>query len=149
MMSRRPNAEQSRRTRTDRSGSIGAREKVFGALADPTRRAILDGLRAAADGQPVAVIAQAFPVSRPAISKHLRILRDAGLVHEARQGRQRVHRLNPRPLQAVDDWLTAYRQFWSARLLDLKTFAEQQVTQSHSGNCQSPHNPERRHGDNS
>jgi DNA-binding transcriptional ArsR family regulator len=97
-------------------------EATFQALADPTRRAVLDLLRRG--GQPAGEIAGAFPVSRPAISKHLKLLRRAHLVHEHREGRHRVYRLNPEPLRAVDSWLDQYRRFWSANLASLKTFVE-------------------------
>jgi DNA-binding transcriptional ArsR family regulator len=96
----------------------------FDAVADPTRRAILDGLRAAPAGRTVNDIASAFTVSRPAISKHLRILRRAALVHERKDGRRRIYTLDPRPLAQIDDWLTAYRLHWAAALIDLKEFVE-------------------------
>jgi DNA-binding transcriptional ArsR family regulator len=97
-------------------------EAAFSALADPTRRAVLDLLRAGT--QPAGEIARAFPISRPAISKHLKILRRAHLVDEHRQGRHRMYQLNPEPLKAVDSWLEHYRQFWSASLTNLKAFVE-------------------------
>jgi len=97
-------------------------EATFSALADPTRRAVLDLLRQGS--QPAGRIAEAFPVSRPAISKHLRLLRRAHLVRENRQGRHRLYQLNPAPLKAVDSWLEHYRSFWSASLTNLKTFVE-------------------------
>ena len=97
-------------------------ESAFSALADPTRRAVLDLLRQGS--QPAGRIAQSFPVSRPAVSKHLRLLRRAHLVQEERQGRQRLYRLNPGPLRAVDSWLSHYRCFWQASLTSLKTFVE-------------------------
>src|SRR5882672_2642070 len=99
--------------------AVGA---VFGALVDPTRRAVLDLLRQGS--LPAGVIARAFPVSRPAISKHLRLLRRAHLVSEHREGRNRVYQLNPEPLRAVDLWLEQYRSFWSVSLANLKTFVE-------------------------
>ena len=97
-------------------------EAAFSALADPTRRAVLDLLRAGT--RPAGEIARAFPVSRPAISKHLRILRRAHLVEERREGRHRMYQLNPEPLKAVDSWLEQYRSFWSASLTNLKEFVE-------------------------
>src|SRR6266704_7085040 len=97
-------------------------ERAFHALADPTRRALLDLLRQGS--QPAGQIARAFPVSRPAISKHLRQLRKAHLVVETRSGRHRLYRLNPEPLKAVDSWLEQYRVFWRANLAGLKTFVE-------------------------
>src|SRR5271157_550912 len=97
-------------------------EATFQALADPTRRAVLDLLRRGS--LPAGRIAQAFPVSRPAISKHLRLLRRAHLVRERREGRRRLYQLNPQPLRAVDAWLNEYRVFWQMNLADLKTFVE-------------------------
>lgn len=95
---------------------------TFSALADPTRRAVLDLLRSGS--LPAGRIARAFPISRPAISKHLRLLRRAHLVRERREGRRRLYQLNPEPLRAVDSWLSDYRVFWQMNLTDLKTFVE-------------------------
>src|SRR6516165_4876812 len=97
-------------------------EAVFHALADPTRRAVLDLLRS--DSLPAGQIARSFPISRPAISKHLRLLRHANLVREHRSGRNRFYHLNPRPLKAVDLWLEQYRALWNMKLADLKAFVE-------------------------
>ncbi len=97
-------------------------EAAFQALADPTRRAVLDLLRQRS--RPAGEIAGAFPISRPAISKHLRLLRRAHLVREHRHGRHRVYQLNPEPLRAVDSWLDHYRRFWNLNLANLKTFVE-------------------------
>src|SRR5512133_3587889 len=97
-------------------------EATFQALADPTRRAVLDLLRRGS--QPAGQIAGAFPVSRPTISKHLRLLRRAPLVREPPAGRNRVYQLNPEPLRAVDSWIEQYRSFWSVRLGNLKAFVE-------------------------
>lgn len=107
----------------DRSVTYSASpEAAFQALADPTRRAMLDLLRRGS--QPAGQIASAFPVSRPAISKHLRLLRRAHLVHEHREGRNRVYQLNPEPLRAVDSWIEQYRVFWTHSLNNLKAFVE-------------------------
>ena|SRR5262249_5181450 len=97
-------------------------EASFQALADPTRRAVLDLLRRGS--QPAGQIANAFPVSRPAISKHLRLLRRAHLVREHREGRNRIYELNPEPLRAVDSWIEQYRVFWTKNLNNLKAFVE-------------------------
>src|SRR6478672_1142063 len=99
-----------------------AQDAAFSALADPTRRAVLDLLRAGT--RPAGDIARAFTVSRPAISKHLSILRRAHLVEERREGRHRLYQLNPEPLREVDTWLDQYRQFWAASLSNLKAFVE-------------------------
>jgi DNA-binding transcriptional ArsR family regulator len=102
--------------------SVRSPDATFQAIADPTRRAVLDLLRRGS--QPAGAIAQAFPVSRPAISKHLRLLRRAHLVREHREGRHRVYDLNPEPMRAVDAWLDQYRSFWKMNLGNLKTFVE-------------------------
>ena len=102
-------------------------EHAFQALADPTRRAVLDLLRRGS--QPAGQIASAFPVSRPAISKHLRLLRRAHLVREHREGRNRVYELNPEPLRAVDHWIEQYRIFWTNSLNNLKAYVEAEHTQ--------------------
>jgi DNA-binding transcriptional ArsR family regulator len=96
---------------------------VFQALADPTRRAILGLLRQGS--QPVGSIARDFPISRPAISRHLRILREAELVTEIKVGRNRLYELNAGPLRNVDDWLAHYRHMWQHQLRNLKRFVEQ------------------------
>jgi DNA-binding transcriptional ArsR family regulator len=97
-------------------------DAAFSALADPTRRAVLDLLRKGS--QPAGQIARSFPISRPAVSRHLRMLRQANLVQEQRSGRHRFYRLNPEPLRAVDRWLAQYRIFWNAKLAGLKAFVE-------------------------
>src|SRR5260221_6661831 len=92
-------------------------ETTFSALADPTRRAVLDLLRRGS--LPAGRIAQAFPVSPPALSKHLRLLRRAHLVEERRQGRHRFYPLKPCPLRGVDSLLKHYRNFFGNRLNSL------------------------------
>ena len=95
---------------------------VFRAIADPTRRAILDRLRVGA--APVNELAADFEQSRPAISKHLRVLRDSRLVTEQRIGRERVYTLNPAPLAKAASWLEGYRAFWQRNLESLKRYLE-------------------------
>ena len=102
-------------------------DAVFNALSDPTRRAVLDLLRRGS--LPAGQIALAFPVSRPAISKHLRLLRHARLVTETRSSRHRVYSLNVAPLKAVDAWLNQYRVFWEASMTALKTVVESERAQ--------------------
>ena len=97
-------------------------EPVFRAIGDPTRRAILDLLRGG--DRSAGEIAAAFPISRPAVSKHLRVLREAALVREEPRGRSRIYRLDARPLAALDGWLAHYRVFWAARLHELKRAVE-------------------------
>jgi DNA-binding transcriptional ArsR family regulator len=98
---------------------------VFGAIADPTRRAILDLLRERelSAGE----IAQNFRVSRPAIAKHVGVLRQAGLLRERREGTSRFYSLDGIALQNVDAWLAPYRLFWAARLVDLKRIVEEDM----------------------
>ena len=105
------------------SGDVG-----FRAVGDPTRRAVLDLLRGGS--QATGDIAQSFPVSRPAVSRHLRLLRRANLVREHRSGRHRFYKLNPQPLKAVDQW--QYRDFWSGKLGDLKAFVESALVRERS-----------------
>jgi DNA-binding transcriptional ArsR family regulator len=116
-------------------------ERTFHALADPTRRAVLDLLRAGA--RPAGQIADTFPVSRPAISKHLRQLRKAKLVIEHRRGRHRFYQLNPEPLKAVDSWLEQYRQFWQMSLTNLKNFVEAEYTREAGQNTNKLNNSRR------
>lgn len=103
----------------------GARSQpdVFRAIADPTRRAILDRLRAGP--APVNALAADFRQSRPAISKHLRVLRRARLVVEERSGRERLYELQPKPLQRVAGWIEGYRSFWLTNLSNLKRYLEE------------------------
>jgi DNA-binding transcriptional ArsR family regulator len=89
------------------------------ALSDSTRRQIVELL---ADGERNAgEIAGHFSVSRPAVSRHLRVLREHGLVHARQEGQQRVYSLDPAPLAELDEWLTRYRSFWTNRLDALDT----------------------------
>ena len=93
--------------------------EVLAAVADPTRRQILDLL---VDGEVTAgELAAAFPVSRPAVSRHLRVLREAGLVRARTSGRQRLYALDPAPLRELDAWLDPYRRLWAHRLDALDT----------------------------
>jgi len=94
-------------------------QQVFGAIADPTRRHIISML---AD-QPAAVheLAERFEISRPAVSKHLKVLKNASLVTEMKQGRQRIYSTNPEPLKEVQEWI---HSFWGDRLQALKKFVE-------------------------
>lgn|SRR5690348_8042105 len=98
------------------------RDAVFRALADPTRREILRLLRSGQ--QPVGRIASNFQTSRPAISRHLRLLRSAGLVVTRERGTSRLCGLNAKPLRAVDDWLQDYSAFWRDSLRSLKRHVE-------------------------
>ncbi|WP_346620495.1 metalloregulator ArsR/SmtB family transcription factor [Blastococcus montanus] len=95
------------------------RVEAMQALGDPTRRALLDLL---AGGELAAgELAERFPVSRPAISRHLRVLREAGLVRVRSDGRQRLYALDTGPLKEIDAWLESYRDLWAQRLDALDT----------------------------
>jgi DNA-binding transcriptional ArsR family regulator len=86
----------------------------FAVLAEPTRRSILDLLR---DGErPVGDLVAHLSLSQPAVSKHLRVLRDAGLVTVRADAQRRLYRLRPEPLAEMDAWLTPYRRLWSQSL---------------------------------
>ncbi|MGP0091385.1 MAG: metalloregulator ArsR/SmtB family transcription factor [Xanthobacteraceae bacterium] len=98
-------------------------EVVFRAIADPTRREILRLLRGGR--RTVGEIAGNFRTSRPAISKHLRLLRSAGLVVTHQEGTARICELNAKPLRAVNDWLRDYEAFWDASLRSLKSYVEE------------------------
>src|SRR5574337_285659 len=95
-------------------------DAVFRAIADPTRRKILNLLRQRQ--QTVGEIAGNFRMSRPAISKHLRLLRSAGLVSTQRHGAARICSLNAKPLRTVNDWLRDYEAFWSETMQNLKAY---------------------------
>ena len=92
---------------------------ALAALADPTRRELLAFL--AGGEQAAGDLAGRFPVSRPAISRHLRVLREAGLVTSRTEGKRRLYALDPSPLRELDHWLEPYRLFWGQRLDALDT----------------------------
>jgi DNA-binding transcriptional ArsR family regulator len=92
---------------------------AFEALADPTRRRIVELL---ADGERSAgEIAAQFETSRPGVSRHLRVLREHGLVRAREQAQRRLYSLDPAPLAELDEWLARYRGFWTNRLDALDT----------------------------
>jgi DNA-binding transcriptional ArsR family regulator len=93
---------------------LSAVDAPFEVLAEPNRRRILDLLRVAE--LPVGELVDQLTVSQPAVSKHLRILRQAGLVDVRSDAQRRIYRLRTEPLRAVDDWLQPYRQLWANRL---------------------------------
>jgi DNA-binding transcriptional ArsR family regulator len=87
---------------------------IFEVLAEPNRRRILDLLCQAE--RPVGDLVRELGASQPAVSKHLRVLRDAGLVDVRTDAQRRLYRINVAPLKAVDEWLAPYRMLWTARL---------------------------------
>ncbi|HEY7208370.1 MAG TPA: metalloregulator ArsR/SmtB family transcription factor [Gaiellaceae bacterium] len=93
--------------------------KALEALGDPTRRRILELLR---EGEREAgEIAAEFPVSRPAVSRHLRVLRESGLVRVRPAAQRRLYSVDPSPLAELDEWLARYRAFWANGLDALET----------------------------
>jgi DNA-binding transcriptional ArsR family regulator len=94
-------------------------DAIFQALADDSRRTVLDILRdhPATAGE----LADALPIARPGVSRHLRVLREAGLVEVSRDAQRRIYRLRPEGLAELDDWLDDYRALWSQRLDALHT----------------------------
>jgi DNA-binding transcriptional ArsR family regulator len=96
---------------------------VFTAIANPARREVLRLLREGGP-HPVAGLAQRFDMSRPSLSEHLRLLKDAGLVTEQRSGRQRLYSLRAEPLRELAGWLAPYERFWQDRLHDLADFLD-------------------------
>jgi DNA-binding transcriptional ArsR family regulator len=93
---------------------------TFAALADPTRRAII--ARLAMGETTVSELARPFDMSGPAISKHLKVLENAGLISRSREAQWRPCRIEPKALKSVDDWLERYRQFWEERLDRLEDY---------------------------
>ena len=98
---------------------MSANGNGFAALADPTRRAVFERLREGP--RPVGDIARDLPVSRPAVSQHLRVLKDAGLVTERREGTRRLYRIDPDGLAAIRDY---FDEFWNEALAAFKAAAE-------------------------
>jgi len=93
-------------------------DAAFDVIAEPNRRRILDLL--VERERPVGDLVLVMGVSQPAVSKHLRVLRDAGLVEVRADAQRRLYRVRPEPLRAIDDWLAPFRAQWSARLDDLE-----------------------------
>jgi DNA-binding transcriptional ArsR family regulator len=89
-------------------------ESIFEVIAEPNRRAILSLL--VSSEQSVGEIERQLRMSQPTVSKHLRVLRDAGFVESTVDAQRRLYRLNPEPLQQLDAWLAQFRRFWSAHV---------------------------------
>lgn len=109
---------------------------TFSALADPIRRAILEQL--AIGPSTVGELAEPFDVSRPAISKHLRVLEKAGLVSTEKDGRISRCSLDARPMRAASEWVEHYRMFWEQQLDSLARYFEDQKVQKDSPSTSSP-----------
>jgi DNA-binding transcriptional ArsR family regulator len=99
-------------------------DRVFAALADPTRRTVFE--RVAAQPQSVGALAAQLPVSRPAVSQHLKVLKDAGLVTDEARGTSRIYRIDPQGLGPLRRWLD---QQWDRSLANFKSLAEQEDDQ--------------------
>ena len=98
---------------------------VYYAIQEPTRRRILDLLN---EGEMSVVrLTAPFDVSRPAISQHLKVLKDAGLVASRRVGRENLYRLEAAPLREVFDWVSFYERFWTARLNKLGEYLDREA----------------------
>jgi DNA-binding transcriptional ArsR family regulator len=93
-------------------------DSPFAVIAEPNRRRILDALRGRE--RPVADLVDTLGISQPAVSKHLRILREAGLVEVRVAAQQRIYRIRTEPLRAIDEWIAPYRAQWEQRLDDLE-----------------------------
>jgi DNA-binding transcriptional ArsR family regulator len=110
---------------------MAALEKIDEALlvvADSTRRRVLQSLKIHSGGQRAGDIAKLFPdISRPAVSRHLRLLREAGFVEEEWKGRECWYRINAKPLKEIHAWAAQYEQLWMERLGRLKTLVESET----------------------
>jgi DNA-binding transcriptional ArsR family regulator len=100
-------------------GTVDHMDAVLHALSDESRRTVLEILRdhPATAGE----LAEALPIARPGVSRHLRVLREAGLVDVEAQAQRRIYTLRPEPLAEVDTWLDRYRVLWQGRLSALHT----------------------------
>lgn len=103
--------------------SAAAKHDVFQAIADPTRRQLLQLL--VEQEMSVTTLSGHFPMSRTAVSKHLRVLSEAGLVKEQKVGRETRYSMQPEPLMELKDWLSYYERFWDNKMQALKRFVEE------------------------
>jgi DNA-binding transcriptional ArsR family regulator len=97
-------------------------ESAFEVIAEPNRRAILSLL--ASSEQSVGEIERQLRMPQPAVSKHLRVLREAGFVESTVDAQRRLYRLKPEPFREVDDWLAQFRRFWSAHVDALERYLD-------------------------
>ena len=102
---------------------------VFEVVSEPNRRRILDLLGAAE--RPVGELVNELELSQPAVSKHLRILREAGLVEVRADAQRRVYRVLPEPLRAIDEWLEPYRGMWATQLDELERHLDEMTDADH------------------
>jgi DNA-binding transcriptional ArsR family regulator len=104
---------------------------AFDVLAEPTRRRILDELRQ--QERPVNDLVEILGMSQPGVSKHLRVLREAGLVDVRRDAQRRLYRVRPEPLREIDNWLEPYRRYWNERLDALEAHLDRTASESKPG----------------
>jgi DNA-binding transcriptional ArsR family regulator len=100
-------------------------DQIFAALGSTTRRALL-ALMVEEGEAPVQALADHFAISRPSVSEHLKVLKDAGIVAERREGRQRLYRVEPEPLLAVRGWFDTYEEFWRNRMGALRKVLDEE-----------------------
>jgi DNA-binding transcriptional ArsR family regulator len=106
-------------------GFAATEADIYSAIADPTRRALLR--RLADDGaKSVSELLQPFSISQPAVSRHLRILREAGLVRSHKQGRMRLYEIEANKLRNVFDWISHFEQYWDEKLDALGDYLDKQ-----------------------
>lgn len=106
-------------------------DDVFAILAEPTRRRMLDVLRGGE--RSVGELAAEFDIHQPGISRHLRILHDAGLVHVRKDAQRRIYSVRPEPLKDLDAWLEQYRELWETRFDRLEEHLERQRRKKEEG----------------
>jgi DNA-binding transcriptional ArsR family regulator len=106
---------------------MAAAAPAFEVLAEPTRRRILDLLRD--DERSVGDLVERLPLSQPGVSRHLKILRDAGLVNVRADAQRRLYAVNPKPLAEIDAWLAPYRRLWEDKLDALEAHLDREDTQ--------------------
>jgi DNA-binding transcriptional ArsR family regulator len=104
--------------------SVQAENKIFQALADPSRRAIFELLARGGGEAAVKDVTARFDISQPAVSQHLAALKDAGLVSHRREGRCAYYRVDPRGMKPLIDWIAHYRAFWTERVGRLEKLLE-------------------------
>ncbi|MFP2997751.1 metalloregulator ArsR/SmtB family transcription factor [Spongiivirga sp. MCCC 1A20706] len=99
------------------------RRDVFQAIADPVRRDIIELL--SKDFLTVNEVAENFEISRPAVSKHLKILNECGVIHIEKAGRERICKISPKELMTVADWLERYRKLWDGKLDNFENYLQE------------------------
>ena len=116
---------------------------VFNAIAEPRRRQIID-LLGDQHGRPVGDLVDLLGLPQPAVSKHLGVLRKVGLVSVARNGQQRLYRLNPQELKPVNDWVKPFERYWAGQIDRIKQRAEEKAAAQRASETksQTPHKKE-------